>query len=93
MSVEITDRPDVGRYEVTVDAHPVGFAEYRRDDGNVTFTHTEIDDAHEGQGVGSALAHQALDDVRARGLAVVPQCAFIAGWIDRHADYGDLVSR
>ena len=33
----------------------------------------------------------ALDDVRAQGALVVSLCPFIAGWIDRHADYQDLV--
>jgi len=30
--------------------------------------------------------------VRERGLAVVPRCAFIRGWIQRHPDYEDLVA-
>ena len=55
------------------------------------FTHTEVDDRFEGQGVGSALARFALDDVRAEGTRrVVPRCPFIKGWIDKHPDYADL---
>ena len=56
------------------------------------FTHTEIDPAFEGHGVGSALAKAALDDVRAKGLKAVPLCPFIRTWIDRHPDYEDLVA-
>jgi predicted GNAT family acetyltransferase len=33
-----------------------------------------------------------VDGVRARNLHVVPQCPFIAGYIDRHPDYRDLVA-
>jgi len=29
--------------------------------------------------------------VRRLGLAVVPQCPFIAAYIERHPDYADLV--
>lgn len=93
MDTEVRDAPGQHRYEVHVDGALAGFAEYEQRDGTVVFTHTEVDDAHEGQGVGSALARQALDDVRARGLTVVPQCPFIAGWIDRHDDYRELVRR
>ena len=51
----------------------------------------EIDDAYEGQGLGSRLARAALDDARGRGLRVRPLCPFIRGWIKRHEDYQDLV--
>ena len=34
----------------------------------------------------------ALDDARSRGEQVVPTCSFIRGWIDKHADYADLVA-
>ena len=50
-----------------------------------------MDDAFEGQGVGSSLVRQELDDVRARGgLRVRPSCPFVRGWIDKHPDYADL---
>ncbi|GAA3951643.1 GNAT family N-acetyltransferase [Actinomadura viridis] len=92
MSKEISDNPGASRYEVRVDGSLAGFAEYRTRPGKIVFTHTEVDGAYEGQGVGSALARGALDDVRAKGLAVVPLCPFIKGWIDKHPDYQDLVA-
>lgn len=91
MPTEVRDVPDRSRYEATVDGALAGFAVYRdRGDARV-FTHTEVFDGHEGRGVGSALAAAALDDVRAAGRSVVPQCPFIRDWIDRHPDYADLV--
>lgn len=45
-----------------------------------------------GQGIGSALVRFALDDIRPRGLRVRPTCWFAQGWIDRHADYVDLLA-
>ena len=33
-----------------------------------------------------------LDDLRARGRAVVPLCPFVAGFIRRHPEYDDLVT-
>ena len=56
------------------------------------FTHTEVVPQFEGQGLGSRLAKFALDDVRRRGLQVVPVCTFVAGYIRRHPEYHDLVS-
>lgn len=57
----------------------------------IAFTHTEVDDAVEGQGLGSRLIRYALDDVRARGLKVRPVCPFVKTWIRRHEDYQDLL--
>lgn len=92
MTIDVRDNPTRNRYEVTADGDLAGFAEYRIADDVVTFTHTEMDDAFEGKGLGGKLARGALDDVRHRGLKVVPRCPFIAGWIERHPDYADLVA-
>lgn len=91
MTVHVSDQPFDNRYEATVDATYAGAAWYEISDGVITFTHTAVESEFEGEGVGSSLARYALDDVRARGLRVVPRCPFIRRWIQRHADFGDLV--
>ncbi|MEO3827232.1 GNAT family N-acetyltransferase [Actinomadura sp. B10D3] len=91
MSTEITDNAGKSRYEIRLDGELAGFAVYERGEGAVIFTHTEVDPAFEGKGVGGSLARGALDDVRAKGLSVVPLCPFIKKWIERHPDYEDLV--
>jgi predicted GNAT family acetyltransferase len=79
-------------YEITVGGRAAGHAEFEEHSGVVVFTHTTIDDAFEGQGLGSQLARAALDDVRNRGLRARPLCPFIARWIERHPDYADVVT-
>jgi predicted GNAT family acetyltransferase len=91
MSKQVSDNAAESRYEIRVDGRLAGFAQYRVRDGAVVFTHTEVDEEYEGQGVGSALARGALDDVRSRGARAVPLCPFIKGYIDRHPEYRDLV--
>ena len=92
MSVTIRDNADEQRYEALVDDRVAGFSEYRLREGRVTFTHTEVDDAYEGQGIGSQLATAVLDASRAAGLDVYPACPFIADYIKQHPDrYLDLV--
>lgn len=91
--VTVTDNPDESRYEAHVDGELAGFAEYKLTQRLIVFTHTEVGDAFEGKGVGSALARHALDAVRANGeRLVVPKCPFIKGWIEKHPDYQSLVS-
>lgn len=80
------------RYEARIDGKLAGFAEYIAMTGLVIMSHTEVKPEFEGEGVGSALARHALDDIRAEGSRQVqPLCPFIKGWIDRHPEYQDLV--
>jgi len=92
MGATIRDNEDEHRYEAVVDGQVAGFADYRLREGRITFTHTEVDDAYEGQGIGSQLARAVLDAARDSGRAVYPSCPFIAGWIKHHPDpYLELV--
>ena len=91
MAPTVTDISDRRRFEIEVDGAVLGFAEYRRRPGVITFIHTEIDPAHEGEGLGTLLVKAALDTARAEGLAVLPYCPFVRGFIDRHREYLDLV--
>lgn len=91
--LKVTNNPSESRYEARLGEALAGFAEYRLADGLITFTHTEVDPAYEGTGVGSALARHALDDVRDEGSRrVAPRCEFIKGWIDKHPEYAALVA-
>jgi predicted GNAT family acetyltransferase len=86
-------RDDAGeRYTGTVEGTIAASAAFTPAARLVVFTHTETDPAFEGQGVASQLVRWALDDVRARGLRVVPVCPFVQEFLRRHADeYDDLV--
>jgi predicted GNAT family acetyltransferase len=88
---QVRDNPEAHRYEVLLGDVVAGYSEYRRLGDRIVFTHTLVDPAFAGQGLGSRLAAGALDDVRARGLKVTPICPFVAAYIKRHPAYADLV--
>ncbi|KQP12262.1 GNAT family N-acetyltransferase [Pseudorhodoferax sp. Leaf267] len=79
------------RYEARLDGEVAAFAEYNLLAGAIMFTHTEVLPAHEGKGLGSAIARHVLDEARGRQLNVIPVCQFIAGYIRKHREYVDLV--
>lgn len=79
------------RYEIHVDGELAGLADYREADGVVAITHTETEPHLQGNGLASRLVRFALDDVRARGLQVLPLCPFVPPFIRRHPEYADLV--
>jgi hypothetical protein len=90
LDVTVADAPAAHRYEARAGDDLAGFTAYIRSPALVAFVHTEVLDAYEGRGVGSALARAALDDARASGLQVLAICPFIDTWITRHPDYEDL---
>jgi predicted GNAT family acetyltransferase len=92
MEITVRDNPEESRYEIRDGDRVLGFAAYQRRGDTTVFTHTEVDPDAGQDGLGSTLVRAALDDVRARGGSVVPQCSFVRGWIERHPDYADLVA-
>jgi predicted GNAT family acetyltransferase len=96
MTVTVQANEDARRYEA-VDENGVvaGFAEYvERGAGSETrvLTHTEVDDAFEGQGVGSTLAREAIEQSLDAGKRVVVDCPFIKSWVEKHPEYASRVS-
>ena len=88
----VTNSTQRHRFEMSVDGALAGFADYRDHGKRRAFTHTEIDPAYEGQGLGSRLVRHVLDDARANGFEVLPYCPFVRAFIAGHMDdYGDLV--
>jgi uncharacterized protein len=87
----IIDNPDHKRYEIRVSDEVAGFVQYRRRPGLIALIHTEIDPRFEGQGLGSELIRGVLDGARSEGVAVLPFCPFVNGFISRHPEYVSLV--
>ena len=74
--VVVTRNEGESQWEARIGGELAGFAAYQLTDELVVFTHTEVDPAFEGKGVGGALARHALDEVAdagdSQGHAVVP---------------------
>jgi hypothetical protein len=87
----VTDNPGDHRYEGRAGDDIVGVVDYHLQPGLLTILHTEVAKDFEGEGVGSQLLAGALDDVRARGLKVLPICPFARAYLQRHPEYADLV--
>jgi len=87
----VNDNHALHRYEITADGELAGFTVYELQPEVIAFMHTEIGEEWGGRGLGSILVRCALDDVRSRGLDVLPYCPFVRSWLERHDDYLDLV--
>ena len=90
VSTEVHNNVDQHRFELEVDGH-VAFAQYRPSPGLLTFTHTEVPKQLSGRGIGSLLAHGALEHVRAQGLKVASTCPFMTAYLGNHPEFSDLL--
>jgi uncharacterized protein len=89
--IEVAEAPERERYELSIDGEVVGYSAYRARPGLIAFVHTEVDERLQGRGLADRLIRFALEDARARGLAVLPFCPFVKSFIERHREFEQLV--
>jgi predicted GNAT family acetyltransferase len=88
---EVRHNQERGRYELKVGG-AIAITAYRRDGDVLSFTHTEVPEELEGQGIGSRLVAGALADLRANGWRAAPLCSFVRHYIDTHPEEQDLLA-
>ena len=88
--VPVSHNPAAHRYEAVVDGH-LSICEYELTDGKMVFTHTVVPPELRGRGIAEKLVRAALADAQAAGRKVVPQCSYVAKFIQRHAEFAHLL--
>jgi predicted GNAT family acetyltransferase len=91
-SSRVVDDKEQSRYETQSGGETIAVADYVKQPGIVSFTHTETFDGHKGQGHAGRMIDQALRDARDEGLEVVPFCWFVAEYIREHEEFLPLVA-
>lgn len=79
------------RYEVHVDGEAAGYIDYRLNGNSITAIHTRVGEEFQGMGLAGRLATELLEDARRTGRNVLPQCGYVASYIEKNEEYLDLV--
>lgn len=79
------------RFSIETEGH-LAHADYSLDGGRIVFTHTFVPPELRGRGLAEHLARAALAHARQHHLRVVPACAYIAAFIERHREFRDLLA-
>ncbi len=79
------------RYELEIDGH-LSVAEYVPEGSRMIFTHTMVPAELRGRGVADKLVRAALEDARSAGRHVIPQCSYVARFIERNVEFRDLLA-
>jgi len=78
------------RFELSIEGH-VAVLDYVEQGENVlAFTHTFVPTELRGRNVAAILTKFALEDARRQGKKVVPQCSYVATYLERNKEYADL---
>lgn len=89
-TIDISHNEAAKRFETSIEGH-TGYISYQERGDTLVYDHTIVPQALGGKGVGSALVKHALDYARENNKKVDPQCSFVSSYINKHADYQDLV--
>ncbi len=86
MSISVVKDNELNRFEIYFDRELAGFAEFKIENQIIFYTHTEIDPKFGGQGLGSQLIKEALDEALEQDLEVAPYCSFVSAYIKKNSE-------
>jgi predicted GNAT family acetyltransferase len=89
--VQVIDNVAEGRFEVAGQGELASLI-YSIEGGKLYLMHTDVSEALEGRGYGSALVRAAMEHAEHEHLRVVPWCLFARAYLRRHPEYDALIT-
>lgn len=83
---------DRGRYSLWQGVTYIGFLGYTVQDGVATLQHTIINEEYGRHGYARALVTLVLEQMRKRGLSIVPECSYVQDYLRRYPEDNDLLA-
>jgi predicted GNAT family acetyltransferase len=87
----VIDNGALHRYELVIEG-TTAFVNYHRTPRALVLTHAEVPGSLRGRGHGTRLVRAVLSHLRAQGEKIVPQCPFIAAYMERHREFDALLA-
>jgi predicted GNAT family acetyltransferase len=78
-------------FELSLEGHRC-VLDYTLNSNVMTITHTGVPNELGGRGLAAAITKFALDHAQSKGWRVIPQCSYVAAYIQKHPIYASLVS-
>jgi predicted GNAT family acetyltransferase len=91
MSIQLLHDAQRHRFEAQIDGL-VAYLSYTTQRDSVIFDHTFVPGEFRGKGVAAALVREGLEEARRRHWKIVPQCSYVAAFIERNPEFADLVA-
>jgi predicted GNAT family acetyltransferase len=65
---------------------------YSRDDETLVFNHTFVPASLRDRGIAAGLTKYALNYAREHNFKVIPQCPYVAEYVERNKEFDDIIS-
>ncbi|WP_457584863.1 GNAT family N-acetyltransferase [Ensifer canadensis] len=91
MEFQVKDNQAQQRFELTIAGGALAVAYYRIENGSIVLVHTEVPYEFSGAGIATKLADGVFALVRQRGARAIPKCEFMARYVSRRPELGDLI--
>jgi predicted GNAT family acetyltransferase len=89
----VRDNKQDGRFEMALGDGNTAFIQYAEArKGVVKLIHTEVPEGFEGQGIGGKLVKGTFEILQEENLKMIPECQFIAVYLQRHPEYQSLAA-
>ena len=94
MDPYVKHNSELSRYELWLGEEKIGHADYVLIDGELHFTHTEVNPAHQGKNYAAILMREVFADIEANNLGKVwPVCSYVVTYMKRHPETQGLLAR
>ena len=89
--ISLKDNTELNRFELEIEGI-TAFLEYKRSGDWLFLIHTEVPEAMEGKGVGSAIIQKTLQYAKDNNYKIVPICPFVQSFLKRHPEWNEIVA-
>lgn len=90
--IAVSHDPARGIFTARIEGHEAYLRYLPAGEGVLDYATTFVPETLRGRGIASDIVRQALDYARAGGWRVIPSCWFVADFLKKHPEYGDLAA-
>jgi len=90
--LKIIHNESENRFETWID-NQLSKLDYMQDGDTIVMTHVGVHPDQRGQGVAGKLTEVALGYAKEKSLRVIPMCSYIAAYIRKNPEYGELTKQ
>ena len=89
--MECRNNMSLSRFEAVDGGQVVGWLDFEAGPGVLTMTHTIVPPEFGGRGIGKVLVEYAVGYAADNGWAVLPECTFVRGYLEKNPPLRSLV--
>ena len=91
MDIQVQHNAERQRFETHL-GDRLAYLSYTFEGDSVVFDHTFVPEEFRGRGAAATLVREGLEEARRQRWKIVPNCPYVAAFLERHSEFADLVN-